>query len=64
MSWMRGSWAGSTRRKRQRGAGVFVDAGGAVGAVALAEGDLAEQEVVFELGPFLAGCGAQLAERS
>lgn len=42
------------------GAGVFVDAGGAVGAVAVAEGDLAEQEVLFELGPLVAGGGALL----
>src|SRR4051812_31737612 len=48
-----------TRRKfSQRG--VFVDAGGAVGAVAVAEGDLAQQEVLFELGPFFAAGGAQL----
>ena len=43
---------------------VFVDAGGAVGAVAVAEGDLAEQEVLLELGPFLAGGGAQLGVRA
>jgi hypothetical protein len=43
---------------------VFVDAGGAVGAVAVAEGDLAQQEVLFELGPFFAAGGAQLPVRS
>lgn len=32
---------------------VFVDAGGAVGAVAVAEGDAAQQEVLLELGPSL-----------
>jgi hypothetical protein len=39
---------------------VFVDAGGDVGAVAVAEGDLAEQEVLFELAPLVAGGGALL----
>jgi hypothetical protein len=42
------------------GAGVFVDAGGAVGAEAAAEGDHAEQEVLFELGSVVAGGGALL----
>jgi hypothetical protein len=42
------------------GAGVFVDARGAVGAVAVAEGDLAEQEVLFELGSLVAGGSALL----
>ena len=37
-----------------------MDAGGVVGAVAVAEGDLAQQEVLFELGPFFAAGGAQL----
>ena len=35
------------------GAGVFVHAGCAVGAVALAEGHPAQQEVFFELGPLV-----------
>ena len=47
-------------------AGVFVVAGGAVGAVAGAvagaEGDLAEVEVVAELGPFGVGGFAVLVE--
>ena len=43
------------------GAGVFMDAGCAVGAVAAAESDLAEQEVLLELGPFVAGRGSQFA---
>ena len=34
--------------------------GGAVGAVAVAEGDLAQQEVLFELGPLFAAGRAQL----
>jgi hypothetical protein len=41
------------------GAGVFVDARCVVGG-AVAEGDLAEQEVLFELGPLVAGGGALL----
>lgn len=40
------------------GAGVLVDAQAAVGTVAFAEGDLAEQEVVLELVPLLPGGGA------
>jgi hypothetical protein len=36
-------------------AGVFVDAGGAVGAEAVAERDAAELEVLLELGPFVGG---------
>ena len=38
------------------GAAVFVDAGVAVGAWAVAEDDLAQQDVLFGLGRFLA-CG-------
>jgi hypothetical protein len=43
------------------GAGVFVDARGAVRAVAVAEGDLAEQEMLFELAPLIAGGSALLS---
>ena len=39
-------------------AGVFVDAGGGVGAAAGAEGDLAAFEVAEELLPFVVGGGA------
>jgi hypothetical protein len=41
-----------------------VNAGHAVGAVAVAEHDLAEQEVLLELCPFLRGRGPHLPERS
>ena len=37
---------------------MFVDAGGVVGAAAVAEGDLAAFEVADEFGPFLVGRGA------
>ena len=36
-------------------AGVFVDTRGGVGAVAGSEGDSSEEEVLFEVGPFLGG---------
>jgi hypothetical protein len=36
------------------------DARGAVGAVAVAEGDLAQQEMLFELAPLVAGSSALL----
>jgi hypothetical protein len=45
-------------------AGVLVDTGCAVRAVAVAEGDLAQQEVLLELVPFLPGRRSQLAERA
>jgi hypothetical protein len=44
-------------------AGVLVDTGCAVGTVAVAEWNLAEQEVVLELGPFLPARCAQFTER-
>lgn len=59
-----GQLGGIDTEKPPAGAGVLVDAGRAVGPVALAEGDLAEPGVVLELGPLLAGRGAQLAERA
>jgi len=37
---------------------VLVDAGGVVGAAAVADGDLALLEVADELGPFFVGGGA------
>jgi len=37
---------------------VFVDAGGVVGAAAVADGDLAALEVADEFGPFGVGGGA------
>ena len=44
---------------------VFVDAGGVVGAAAIADGDLAAFEVPDKFGPFLVGRGAVfLAGRS
>jgi len=39
---------------------VFVDARRAVWAVAAVEGDLAEQEMLFELAPLIAGGSAML----
>ena len=47
-------------RAQQRAAetAVFVDAGGVVGAAAVADGDLAAFEVADEFGPFLVGGGA------
>jgi hypothetical protein len=45
------------------GAGVLVDTGRAVGAVALTECDLAEREVVLELGPLLPRHGPLRGER-
>jgi hypothetical protein len=45
-------------------AGVLVDARGAVGAVAVAEGDLAQEEVLLELVPLLAGGWSHLAVRA
>ena len=51
----RGRWAGSGRSSRQRRPGVLVDAGGVVGAAAVAQGDLAPLEVAEELVPFLVG---------
>jgi hypothetical protein len=44
-------------------AGVLVHARCPVGALAVAQGDLAEQEVLLELIPLLAGCGTHLPER-
>ena len=44
---------GVDAQKSAAGAGVFVHAGCAVGAVALAEGDAAQQEVFFEVGPLV-----------
>ena len=44
-------------------AGVLVDARRAVGAVTLTESDLAQQEVLLELGPLLAGRRPELAAR-
>jgi len=41
------------------GAGVLVHARGAIGAVAVAEGDLAQQEVLLELVPLIGGGHAQ-----
>ena len=52
----RGRWAGSTRRRGQRG--VLVDAAGAVGAAAVAEGEPAPMEMAEEFDPFLVGRGA------
>ena len=43
---------------------VLVDAGRAVRAVTIAESDLAQQEVVLELRPLLAGRGPQLRART
>ena len=51
----RGRAAGSGRSSGQRQTTVFVDAGGVVGAAAIADGDLAVFEVADELGPFLVG---------
>jgi hypothetical protein len=47
-------------RAQQRAAqtAVFVDAGGVIGATAVADGDLAVLEVADELGPFFIGWGA------
>ena len=52
--------AGGRVRAQQRAAqaAVFVDAGGVVGAAAVADGDLAALEVADELGPFGVGGGA------
>ena len=52
--------AGGRIRAQQRAAetAVFVDAGGVVGAAAVADGDLAALEVADELGPFGVGGGA------
>ena len=49
--------AGSRIRAQQRAAqaAVFVDAGGVIGAAAVADGDLAALEVADELGPFGVG---------
>ncbi len=44
--------------------GVFVDARRPVGPVAVAERDLAEQEVLLEFGPLLPGGGTHLSERA
>src|SRR6478672_11027878 len=54
------AWAGGGIGSQQRAAqtAVFVDAGGVVGAAAVADGDLAVFEVADELGPFLVGRGA------
>ena len=51
---------GGRVRAQQRAAqaAVFVDAGGVVGAAAVADGDFAVFEVADELGPFLVGGGA------
>ena len=51
-----GGGVGAQQRAAQ--AAVFVDAGGVVGAAAVAEGDLAAFEVAEELVPFLVGGGA------
>ena len=45
-------------QQRAAQAAVFVDAGGVVGAAAVADGDLAALEVADELGPFGVGGGA------
>src|SRR6188508_1562461 len=52
--------AGGRVRAQQRAAqaAVFVDAGGVIGAAAVADGDLAALEVADELGPFGVGGGA------
>ena len=49
-------WVGAQHRAAQ--AGVLVDAGGVVGAAAVAEGDLAAGEVAEEFVPFGVGGGA------
>src|SRR6202165_3485028 len=51
-----GGGIGSQQRAAQTA--VFMDAGGVVGAAAVADGDLAVFEVPDELGPFLVGRGA------
>ena len=43
---------------------MFVDAGGVVGAAAVADGDLAVFEVADELGPFGVGGGAVFLGRA
>ena len=49
---------GGRAQQRAADAAVLVDAGGAVGAAAVAEGDLAALEVAEELVPFGVGRGA------
>ena len=57
-----GGGIGSQQRAAQTA--VFVDAGGVVGAAAVADGDLAVFEVADELGPFLVGRGAVFLGRA
>ena len=59
-----GTLGGVGAQQRAANAGVLVDAGGGVGAAAVAEGDLAAFEVAEELGPFLVGRGAVFLGRA